>query len=208
MCAGAREHAIGSPRHRLTASTPAATCCAQITDDAQGEVKALKVGQYIQPYAVRRHLVEAWCDAQTADSIAHFVAAHGLDNVAGGAPPVDDAAAAAATAAAAARHPYRGRYTVHELHDVFGDSVRDPTYSAIVCSEETRAGCNLINVKRAALGWPPLDIIVASIVRDAAGGKLSSTAIRQALHVGPPSPRGDDGGASCAAPPTAVNDHR
>lgn len=139
------------------------------------------MGQYIQPYAVRRHLVEAWCDAQTADSIAHFADAHGLGAAAAAVP-------APTAAAAVARYPYRGRYSVHELHDVFGDSVRDPTYTAIVCSEETRGGCSLINAKRAAAGWPPLEVIVASIVRNAAGAKLSSTDIRRELHVGPPAP--------------------
>ena len=143
------------------------------------------MGQYIQPYAVRRHLVEAWCDAQTVDSIAHFADAHGLGAAAERPSPPLPAPTAAAVVA---RYPYRGRYSVHELHDVFGDSVRDPTYTAIVCSEETRLGCALINAKRAAMGWPPLEVIVASIVRNAAGTKLSSTDIRRELHVGPPAP--------------------
>ena len=180
----------------------------QITDDKQGEIKAHKVGQYIQPFSIRRLLVTAWCDAQTPDSISHFAAAHELvADLARGAdvslpklgveaisaacvvPVGDEARANGATAAylscdsvsKTAGYPYRGRFTTHALHDVFGDSVRDATYTAIVCSEETRSGCDLINARRAELGWPPLTVIIARIVRNAAGAKLSSTDIRKEL---------------------------
>lgn len=78
---------------------------------------------------------------------------------------------------------HAGKYSVHELHDGYGDSVVDGSYTAIVCSEETRAGCDDINSRRAAAGLAPLEVIVAPLVRDAAGVKLSSTALRAAKAV-------------------------
>ena len=77
-------------------------------------------------------------------------------------------------------HGYRGRYSTHELKDAFGDSTVDATYTAIVCSDETRSGCDAINAARRSSGLAPLDVVVAPLVTDAAGVKLSSSALRAA----------------------------
>jgi hypothetical protein len=148
-------------------------------DDAQCAAKAARVGQFIQPYAARCAAVAGWCDEQTPGSIAAFYAAHGLvlppssaqqDGGSHHPAPLPDAG-----------HPYRGRYSLHELHDVFGPSVTDGSYTAITCSEETVAGCQLINDKRAAGGLRPLAVYVAAVVTNDRGKKLSSTDIRAAL---------------------------
>lgn len=75
---------------------------------------------------------------------------------------------------------YEGLYAIHELHDGYGDSTVDASYTAIVCSEESRAGCEAINAKRAAAGLPTLEIVVAPLVTDDLGHKVSSTALRAA----------------------------
>ena len=77
-------------------------------------------------------------------------------------------------------HGYDGRYTIHELHDGYGDSVVDGSYTAIVCSEESRAGCDAINAKRALIGLPELEVVVAPLITDSAGEKISSTRLRAA----------------------------
>jgi phosphopantetheine adenylyltransferase len=81
-------------------------------------------------------------------------------------------------------HSYTGRFTIHELRDAFGDSITDGSYTAIVVSEETRDGGELINAKRIAAGLPPLEIVVTPLVTDESGSKLSSTALR-ALETSP-----------------------
>lgn len=97
---------------------------------------------------------------------------------------VDPATAPAAAVPCASdpeSHPYRGRYSLHELHDAMGDSIKDATYTAIVCSAETKAGCETINAKRAELGFPPLAIYTVPLrMAPGAAVKLSSTAIREA----------------------------
>jgi phosphopantetheine adenylyltransferase len=76
------------------------------------------------------------------------------------------------------KHGYGARFSVHELRDAFGDSLTDGTYTAIVVSEETRSGGELINSKRAAAGLAPLEIVVTPLVIDESGEKLSSSALR------------------------------
>jgi phosphopantetheine adenylyltransferase len=172
-----------------------------VTDDALGAAKAAKTGQIIQSYATRCEHVAAWCDAQTPTSIAHFidvshpsmrdVLPEGLHDPEAVVPlpaaPSDSEAAASRRAGDGTAAtpdpclPYRGRYSLHELHDSFGPSVTDPAYTGIVCSEETLPGCRLINEIRAGKGMPPLQIVVAPLVWDAARDKkLSSTDLRAA----------------------------
>lgn len=91
-------------------------------------------------------------------------------------------------------HPYRGRFALFALHDGVGLTVHDPTYTAIVCSEETRSGCEEINARRAAAGMRPLAVYTAPLVRDRTGAKLSSTQLRAALAAS-----GDDGSDHDAA---------
>ena len=75
-------------------------------------------------------------------------------------------------------HGYAGRFSVHPLHDGVGASVEDPTYTVIVCSEESVAGCAVVNAARTGKGWPPLEVVVAPLVVGADGVKVSSSDIR------------------------------
>ena len=148
----------------------------QLTDDAQCAAKSARVGQALQPFATRAANLAAWCDAQGPGAGAAHAARWGLSP-----PPPPPAGCDPA-------HPYRGRFSVHELHDAFGASVSDASYTAIVCSEETVPGCELVNERRAALGWPPMQLAVVPLLADAAtGAKLSSTRLRAAAA--PPAPQ-------------------
>lgn len=154
----------------------------QVTDDAQAQAKASKLRQAIQPYEARTAAVADWCDGQTPDSIAAFAAAHALVLPPAASPPaVAPAEGGAPAGGGDPAWPYRGRYTLRPLHDVFGDTVTDAGYTAIVCSEETLPGCALINARRVEGGMAPLEVIVARIVRGEGGAKLSSTDIRAQL---------------------------
>jgi phosphopantetheine adenylyltransferase len=186
-----------------------------VTDDALGAAKAAKTGQHIQPYTVRAAHLAAWCDEQTPTSIAHFVdiACPPIRDVLPSGLP--DAGAvlgrAEADTAVAEQHaegsrgghaghepgsgttgaepavarPYRGRYSLHELHDPYGASVHDGSYTAIVCSEETLPGCEAINARRAEAGLPQLEIVLAPLVWDNhRNKKLSSTDLRAARGAG------------------------
>lgn len=137
----------------------------QISDDAMAHVKSVKSGQFLQTYSVRCAAVAAWCDAQTPESIRLFLSSRQIELTSGlrlGPPG----------------HPYRGRYSTHELHDAFGPSITDPSYTAITCSEETKEGCVSINSRRASAGMAPLEIVVAPLVVGPSGSKLSSTDLR------------------------------
>jgi len=74
--------------------------------------------------------------------------------------------------------PFRSRFSIHELPDALGPSTTEPRYCAIVCSEETLAGCEAINEARLRNGLNPLDVIVTPLVFGQSGEKLSSTALR------------------------------
>lgn len=149
-----------------------------ISDDAMVHSKSTRLGQPMRSFAERCSQVSSWLDSRTCAAICRDA----------GDPPraidVDPATAPAAAAPCSADpgpYPYRGRYSLHELHDAMGDSIRDATYTAIVCSAETKAGCETINVKRAELGFPPIAIYTVPLhMAPGAGVKLSSTAIREA----------------------------
>jgi pantetheine-phosphate adenylyltransferase len=65
------------------------------------------------------------------------------------------------------------------LHDGVGNTTTDPTYTAIVCSEETRASCEAINDTRRGKGMAPLDVILAPLLMAREGEKISSTELRR-----------------------------
>lgn len=73
------------------------------------------------------------------------------------------------------------RFSIHPLHDPFGPAVTGKHYTAIVCSEETKAGCELINKKRLEdHEFSPLEIVCIGLQLDpSTGEKLSSTALRK-----------------------------
>ena len=139
-----------------------------VTDDAAAAAKAARIGQPVASYAERAGALYAWCMAQSPDSIASFRERHAMPHW-----PM--------TGVLDAAHPYAGRFTLHPLADALGNTVTDATYTAIVCSEETRPGCSVINDRRAAAGMPPLAIIIAPMMLNPAGAKLSSTTIRTLL---------------------------
>lgn len=173
-----------------------------ITDDAMTEAKARKVGQPIRSFAVRSAQVFEWLEAQTAaDADAFHASTHGSRNAS---LDGDDKA-----------HPYRGRFTLHALHDPFGPPAVDGSYTSIVCSEETRPGCEKINAMRAAAGLAPLDVAVVPVLCGSDGVKHSSTAIRAAETAvaaatagggaaAPAAAAAADAGAAAAEPPAAA----
>lgn len=81
-----------------------------------------------------------------------------------------------------------------EIFDPFGPTITDETITALVLSEETRAGGKAVNEKRAEKGWPALDIFEVDVLdmSDKNAGtsneekqdfqnKISSTEIRRRL---------------------------
>jgi phosphopantetheine adenylyltransferase len=139
----------------------------QVTDDAQAQQKATKLNQRIKPYTERIDNLAAFLDAQTPVSIAADFEQAGISVDMSSIPCID------------CNYPYRNRYTFIELHDSFGNPIIDPSYTTIVCSEETKVGCDKINEIRTSKGMNPLRLVVAPLVRDEEGRKLSSTLIRQ-----------------------------
>lgn len=152
-----------------------------VTDDAMTEAKAKKVGQHIQSFAERTKQLLDWTEAQTPASIEAFRSSVDLIG------PRDTSLDGPDS-----EHPYRGRFTFHELHDPFGPPVTDGSYTSIVCSEETRRGCEIINEKRAENGLAPVEIISIPLILNAKGEKHSSTALRAAAAAG-------SAGSSCLA---------
>ncbi|KAL8920865.1 MAG: hypothetical protein Q9208_006037 [Pyrenodesmia sp. 3 TL-2023] len=86
--------------------------------------------------------------------------------------------------------------TIHcvEIFDQFGPTITDESITALVLSEETRAGGKAVNEKRAEKGWPALDIFEVDVLdmsNKNAGtpneetqdfqNKISSTEIRRRL---------------------------
>jgi hypothetical protein len=144
--------------------------------------KGAKVGQELQPYSVRRDGVAAWCDGQSAEDVAAFARAYGSGRRAAGGSGGNLVAAALSPSPPSPlpspSHPYRGRFSTHELHDAFGPAVADAAYTGITCSEETAEGCAAINAARRAAGLQPMEVIVAPLVMGASGAKLSSTELR------------------------------
>ncbi|KAI4177515.1 MAG: hypothetical protein LQ346_007691 [Caloplaca aetnensis] len=81
-----------------------------------------------------------------------------------------------------------------EIFDPFGPTITDESITALVLSEETRAGGKAVNEKRAERGWPALDIFEVNVLdmSDQSAGtsnketqdfqnKISSTEIRRRL---------------------------
>lgn len=72
-----------------------------------------------------------------------------------------------------------------ELNDPFGPTISSATLQTLVGSEETRAGCELANRKRAEANLPLLELVVVglilpprSLAAAAVDGKMSSTLLR------------------------------
>lgn len=71
---------------------------------------------------------------------------------------------------------------IHEINDPFGPTITQEGISALVVSEETRAGGGMVNARRRELGWGELEVFVVGVVEGGegeGGGKLSSTEIRR-----------------------------
>ena len=148
-----------------------------LADDAMCQAKAQRCGQALQPFASRAAGVQAWVDAQTPASIA-LGAAQLLDHLGSG------GGRGGGEGSAGPEHPYRGRYTLHALADPLGPAATEARYTAIVCSEETRQGCEAINAARVARGLAPLRMVVVPLVCAPGGAKLSSTEERRKLAQG------------------------
>jgi len=73
----------------------------------------------------------------------------------------------------------KGEYQLIKLDDVFGTTLEDPEIEAMVVSEETRPGAEMVNKKRVELGMTPLPLEVVDLVKDEKGQKISSDRIRQ-----------------------------
>ncbi len=185
-----------TPHQHLSPTPPRV----QISDDAMCAAKAAKTGQTLQPFSHRRGNVASWCDSQSVEDVASFTRSYGdvigpltppVPRPSTSAPPSPSTTApstapsssspsSSSSLPASPRHPYRGRYSLHELHDPFGPSITDPSYTGIACSEETKEGCRLINDKRREAGMRPLELFVAPLLCGPTGAKLSSTDLRAA----------------------------
>lgn len=65
-----------------------------------------------------------------------------------------------------------------QLNDAFGTTTTDKTIEALVVSEETKKIALQINKKRIQLGFPPLEIIIVSMVPAENYKPISTTRIR------------------------------
>lgn len=143
-----------------------------LSSDAMCSEKSRRCGQALQSFAQRSALVQAWLDAQTPASIAAFE---------GGTAPIP-AAPGCAAAYGALAHPYSGRYSLHSLPDALGPAATEARYTAIVCSQETRPGCEAINSQRLAAGLAPLRLLTVPLLCKQDGHKLSSSDERARLQ--------------------------
>jgi inosine/xanthosine triphosphatase len=73
---------------------------------------------------------------------------------------------------------WSGRYTITQLEDKLGPSVRED-YDAIVVSEDTRSGAEAINVEREKNALKPLKILVVGMAYSETGDVISSTKIKK-----------------------------
>ncbi|UCG70544.1 MAG: inosine/xanthosine triphosphatase [Thermoplasmata archaeon] len=71
-----------------------------------------------------------------------------------------------------------GRYTITQLVDKLGPSVRED-YDAIVVSEETRSGAEAINLERKKNDLKPLKILTIKMAYSETGDVISSTKIKK-----------------------------
>ena len=167
-----------------------------LSDDAMCAAKALRCGQALQPLACRAAALRAWLEQQTPHSIAAFYAGAGLPLPLPLQPPPPPSAGSEEAPPPPPlpqqppQHPYAGRFSLHALPDALGPAATEPRYTAIVCSEETRQGCEAINAQRCAGGLAPLRLVVVPLLLGQGGEKLSSTAARAAAAVAAAAPHG------------------
>ncbi|KAJ1951419.1 hypothetical protein FBU59_000165 [Linderina macrospora] len=67
------------------------------------------------------------------------------------------------------------------IYDIYGPTIVDASIGALVVSQETVVGCEVLNERRAERGMPPMQILAVDLVSAGGTDKLSSTAIREAL---------------------------
>ncbi|MFC2174631.1 pantetheine-phosphate adenylyltransferase [archaeon] len=63
--------------------------------------------------------------------------------------------------------------TIRKIGDAYGFAL-DPRFKTIVVSEETKPNAELINKKRAEMGFQPLDIVAVPIIKNEEGEKITS----------------------------------
>jgi pantetheine-phosphate adenylyltransferase len=71
--------------------------------------------------------------------------------------------------------------TIIEITDVYGTTLTDASLEAIVVTEETKCGAEIVNTARKEKGLPIFPIHVCDFAYDEQGGILSSTRIRAGL---------------------------
>ena len=80
--------------------------------------------------------------------------------------------------------------TLVPIHDIYGPTAYDPEISAIVVSEETRAGAESVNKLRKEKDLQQLEMLVIDVIGEEKGkvglenmaqDKMSSTKIRERL---------------------------
>ncbi len=74
---------------------------------------------------------------------------------------------------------WENRVEIIELPDVYGPTITDASFDAIVVSPETEPAGHLINTKRREVGLTPLEIIVVPWIRARDGEPIHSTRIRE-----------------------------
>lgn len=73
---------------------------------------------------------------------------------------------------------FLNRAEIVEINDIYGPTITNPLFEAIVVSEETVSGVEEINSVRIKKGFEPLNIIIVPMVRDENGEVVSSRRIR------------------------------
>jgi pantetheine-phosphate adenylyltransferase len=71
------------------------------------------------------------------------------------------------------------RAEIIRLDDPYGPAIMDSGLEALVATEETLPGVQKINIIRREKGFPPLETILAPLILDQNGRRISSTRIRE-----------------------------
>ncbi len=82
------------------------------------------------------------------------------------------------------REGFASRGSIVALKDRYGDVASDPSFAALVVSEETLANGRRINEMRASKGLPPVAIICVDLILADDGKQISTTRIREG-HITP-----------------------
>lgn len=73
---------------------------------------------------------------------------------------------------------FTGSFDIIPIFDIYGTTLTERTFEAIIVTEDTFHNAKIINTKRQRRGLRPLDIVTVDFVRDEKGNKITSEQVR------------------------------